>query len=370
MDPPRPEAAEAVAVCRTAGVTPIMITGDHPSTARAIARNVGILDGRTEVLSGPELQGLDEAALADAVGRVHVYARVAPDQKIAIVTALQQRGELVAMTGDGVNDAPAIKRADIGVAMGKIGTDVAREASDMVLLDDNFATIVAAIREGRRIFDNIRRFIRYVLSGNAGEIWTLLLAPLFGLPTPLAPVQILWINLVTDGLPGLALTVEPEERDVMNRPPRAPEETVFAHGVWQQILWVGLLIGALTLTGATVSYHTGSAHWQTMAFTILTMAQLFFAMSVRSSTESLFTQGVRSNVALHLVVLATAGLHLLTIYAGPLNRIFKTTPLTGRELAQSVALASIVFVAVEIEKWIRRRHDGRQLPRTNTTVSS
>ncbi|HEY5580969.1 MAG TPA: HAD-IC family P-type ATPase, partial [Rhodoferax sp.] len=240
IDPPRPEVALAVRDCQTAGITPVMITGDHPATALAIARRLGIVvDGYAEVLTGLELASIDEAALRERVASVRVYARVDPAQKIRIVEALQARGEFVAMTGDGVNDAPALKRADIGVAMGRGGTDVAREAASLVLLDDNFATIVAAVREGRRIYDNIRKFVRYAMSGNSGEIWTLFLAPMLGLPIPLLPIQILWVNLVTDGLPGLALAAEPAERGIMQRPPRAPQESLFAQGLWQHVLWVG-----------------------------------------------------------------------------------------------------------------------------------
>jgi Ca2+-transporting ATPase len=246
IDPPRSEVPQAVAACRSAGITPVMITGDHPGTAEAIARRLG-MDTAAGVLTGSELEHLSEEAFQQKVRDIHVYARVSPAQKIRIVSALQQQGEYVAMTGDGVNDAPALKRANIGIAMGRTGTDVAREASDMVLTDDNFATIVRAIREGRRIFDNIRKFIKYTMTSNSGEIWVLFMAPFLGLPLPLIPIQILWINLVTDGLPGLALSVEPQERGIMERPPRPPGESIFAHGMWQHIVGTGLLIGALSL---------------------------------------------------------------------------------------------------------------------------
>jgi soluble P-type ATPase len=234
--------------CISAGITPVMITGDHPATARAIAHRLGIVDcADALVLTGADLATLDDAALRERVEQVRVYARVDPAQKIRIVEALQAQGHFVAMTGDGVNDAPALKRADIGVAMGKGGTDVAREASSLVLLDDNFATIVAAVKEGRRIYDNIRKFVRYAMTGNSGEIWTIFLAPLLLLPIPLLPIHILWVNLVTDGLPGLALAAEPAERGIMRRPPRPPTRACSPSGMWQHILGMGLLIAGLCL---------------------------------------------------------------------------------------------------------------------------
>jgi Ca2+-transporting ATPase len=247
IDPPRSEAKQAVALCRSAGITPVMITGDHPATARAIAFQLGILaDSGGRVMTGAELASLDERTFEAEVELVRVYARVDPAQKIKIVRALQDKGEIVAMTGDGVNDAPALKAADIGIAMGKGGTDVAREASRMVLLDDNFATIVNAVRYGRRLYDNIRKFVRYAVTTNSAEVLTIFLAPFLGLPIPLLPTHILWINLVTDGLPALALTAEPAERGVMSRPPRPPQESLFSHGMWQHMIWVGLLMAVLT----------------------------------------------------------------------------------------------------------------------------
>lgn len=376
IDPPRIEAA-AVRDCMTAGIVPVMITGDHPATALAIARRLGIAGGRIkvgadeqtearadepphdpidEVITGPELAALDEAALRDRVRSVRVYARVDPAQKIRIVEALQANGEFVAMTGDGVNDAPALKRADIGVAMGRGGTDVAREASSLVLLDDNFATIVAAVREGRRIFDNIRKFVRYAMTGNSGEIWTIFLAPLMGLPIPLLPIHILWVNLVTDGLPGLALAAEPAERGIMQRPPRRPSESLFAHGLWQHVLGVGLLIGGLCLGVQAWSLSSGNAHGQTMVFTVLTLCQMAHVLAIRSETESLWRLGLGSNRPLLGAVALTFVLQMATIYLPWLQPIFKTQPLSALELAICLGVAAVVFIVVEFEKGWRRRN--------------
>ncbi|MGR6034578.1 MAG: cation-translocating P-type ATPase [Candidatus Nitrosoglobus sp.] len=355
IDPPRQGALDAVANCISAGITPVMITGDHPGTAQAIAARLGIAKEGCPVITGQELAQVSEEDFATRVQQIKVYARVTPRQKIRIVQALQDRGEVVAMIGDGINDAPALKKADIGVAMGKKGTDVAREAADMVLLDDNFATILNAVREGRRIFDNIRKFIKYTMAGNLGEIWTLFLAPFLGLPLPLLPIQILWLNLVTDGLPGLALSAEPEERNIMQRPPRHPNESIFAYGMWQHMLWMGLLIGGLSLLSQAWAYHGGSAHWQTIVFTVLTLCQLAHVLAIRSEKESLFTQGLLSNKLLLGAVALTVALQLAVIYLPFLNPIFKTAPLLPEELALCFALPMVVFIAVEFEKWLARK---------------
>jgi P-type Ca2+ transporter type 2C len=355
MDPPRPEAAEAVAICRSAGITPVMVTGDHPATARAIAARLGILPEHGKVLTGRELARLGDEEFARQVEKVRVYARVDPAQKIRIVEALQANKQFVAMTGDGVNDAPALKRAEIGIAMGKIGTDVAREASQMVLLDDNFATIVRAVREGRRIYDNIRKFVRFVLGGNLGEIITIFAAPFFGIPLPLLPIQILWINLLTDGLPGLALAAEPAERAIMHRRPRSPDESIFARGLWQHVLWVGTVMGALCIATEAWAVSTGSPRWQTMVFTVLTLCQMYHLMAIRSDRDSLFSIGIGSNMLLLGAVALTFALQLAIIYIPVFNPVFKTEPLTAGELIYCVIAPSPILFGVEMEKWMVRK---------------
>ncbi|MGI9476269.1 MAG: cation-translocating P-type ATPase [Hyphomicrobiaceae bacterium] len=355
IDPPRAGVKAAVRECVTAGIVPIMITGDHPGTARAIAQRLGISSDHETVLTGQQMDQIDDLDFARRVQEVRVYARASPQQKIRIVAALQKHGGFVAMTGDGVNDAPALKLANIGIAMGDKGTDVAREAADMVLLDDNFTTIVSAVKEGRRIFDNIRKFIKDTMSSNSGEIWTIVLAPLLGLPMPLLPVHILWINLVTDGLPGLAFTAEPAERRIMRRPPRAPDEHIFTSGMWQHILWFGLFVGGISIAAQAWALSRGVEHWQTIVFTVLTLSQLFHSVAIRSDRDSLATVGILSNLPMLGAVLLAAALQLLIIYAPPMNALFHTHPLPIFDLAVCVGLSALSLVAVEIEKWLMRR---------------
>ncbi len=353
IDPPREEAKTAIGECRTAGINPVMITGDHPATAAAIAREIGILTPEGEVLTGIELGRLSPEGFVERVERIQVYARVSPEQKMDIVKALQQRKHFVAMTGDGVNDAPSLKASNIGVAMGINGTEVSKEAADMILLDDNFATIVHAVREGRRIYDNIRKFVKYIMTCNGAEIWTIFLAPLMGLPIPLLPIHLLWINLVTDGLPGLALSMEKADKDIMDRPPRKPDESLFADGIGFHIIWVGLLMAGITLGIQAWSVHTGNAHWQTMVFTVLSLAQLGHVMAIRSDHEFIYKKGFFSNRPLFGAVLLTMLLQLGVIYLPIGNQLFKTQPLSLEELAICVGLSAVVFHAVELEKWVR-----------------
>ncbi len=368
IDPPREEAKLAITECKHAGIIPVMITGDHKLTAKAVAKQMGIITSEDDmVLSGSELAKLSQEEFENIVEKVKVYARVNPEQKLKIIRALQDRHHYVAMTGDGVNDAPALKNADIGIAMGINGTEVSKEASHMILLDDNFATIVVAVKHGRRIFDNILKFIKYIMTGNSGEIWTIFLAPFFGLPIPLLAIHILWINLITDGLPGLALASEPAETNIMNRPPGNPKQNIFSGGMAIHILWVGFLIGAVTVGMQAWTIHSGNNHWQTIAFTVLCFIQMGHVIAIRSANESIFKIGLFSNKPMLFALLITFALQLMIIYTPFFNKIFRTQPLTFYELAITIAASSIVFWAVEIEKLIKRRAFHKPLP-TNDEI--
>jgi len=351
IDPPREEAYEAVKICMKAGIVPIMITGDHPITAQAIAKRLGITNENGQIITGRDMELLEPAHLNSLLSSVRVFARVSPEDKIRIVTSLKDKGHIVAMTGDGVNDAPALKKADIGIAMGITGTDVSKEASDIILRDDNFATIVKAVYEGRVIYDNIRKFIRYMLSTNSGEILTMFFALMIGMPLPILPIQILWINLVTDSFPALALGVEPAEKNVMNRPPRDPKESIFARGLWQHIIWVGLLMsfGTLGVMAWGLKYDDLD-HARSMVFFTLAGFQMFHVMAIRSERESIFTVGLLSNKALLGAVVLTFILQLMITYIPILQRIFKTAPLSAVELIICIAISFSVFIAVEVEK--------------------
>ncbi len=371
LDAPRPEVRDAVARCRQAGIRPVMITGDHPLTAKAIAANLGIAEEGARVFTGQELERLSQEELEQQVDHVSIYARVSPEHKLRIVKGLQNRGKFVAMTGDGVNDAPALKQADIGIAMGITGTDVSKEASDMVLLDDNFATIVAATEEGRVVYTNIRRFIKYILGSNIGEVLTIAAAPIMGLGgVPLTPLQILWMNLVTDGLPALALAVEPPEPDVMQRPPFSPRESIFARGLGSYMVRIGIIFAIIAIAMMWWAYnHTHAAGyprdpntWKTMVFTTLCIAQMGHALAVRSNTRLTIELNPFSNPYLLGAVVVTTFLQLLLVYVPPLRAFFDTYYLDPIELAICFGFSALMFVWVELEKlFIRsvgRRSEG------------
>jgi Ca2+-transporting ATPase len=353
IDPPRSEVKDAITSCGTAGIRPVMITGDHPLTALEIARQLGITDnGRA--LTGIELEQLSFEEFKELVEDVNVFARVSPEHKLKIVQALQERGHIVSMTGDGVNDAPALRRADIGVAMGITGTDVSKEASDLVLLDDNFATIVAAVGEGRTIYDNIRKFVRFSVAGNIGKVLVMLLAPFLGKPIPLLPLQLLWLNLLTDGLLGLGMGVEGPERNTMKRPPYSPKEDVFSRGGWWQVSWVGVLIGFLALGLGSYYFFNGRPEWRTMLFTFLALAQVFQAVASRSNSDSLFTLGAFSNPLLAALALVVVALQLAVLYIPFMSSFFNVVPLSAVDLLVALGAGAIVFVAIELEKVLKR----------------
>ena len=359
IDPPREEVFDAVAQCKTAGIVPVMITGDHPLTAKTIAQRIGILSNDNDiVITGQQLAALDNDVFLAKVEKIKVYARVSPEQKLQIVKTLQQKGHYVAMTGDGVNDAPSLKRANIGIAMGITGTDVSKEAAHMILLDDNFSTIVKAVREGRRIYDNILKFIKYLMTTNSGELWTLLLGPMIGLPVALLPIHILWINLVSDGLPAISLSFEKAEKDIMNRPPRPPQQTVFANGRGLHMIWVGMLMAGIALSAQAWAINHG-LHWQTIVFNVLCLSQMGHVLAIRSEKQSLFTTGLFSNKPLIGAVLIAVLLQFVITYTPFLQPIFKTEALTLNEFLLVGAASSLVFFAVEIEKIISRRREKR-----------
>jgi Ca2+-transporting ATPase len=361
IDPPRPEVRDSVAVCRNAGIRPVMITGDHPLTALAIATDLGITES-DRVLVGADLDRLDDAAFTEAVRDVSVFARVSPEHKLRIVGALQQQRQVVAMTGDGVNDAPALKRADIGVAMGITGTDVSKEAADMVLRDDNFATIVAAVEEGRVIYDNLRRFVSFAVAGNLGKIIVMLGWPIPFLvagsesTTAIAflPLQLLWLNLMTDGLLGLSMGVEPAETTVMQRPPHSPQDGLWANGLGRRTAWIGAVIGAVTLALGFAYYAADLDQWQTVMFTTLAFMQVGQAFATRSSTESLRTIGWRTNPLMLGIAGVVIALQLLVLYT-PLSEFLDLDPLSGADLAVCAAAGIGLLALVEAVKALHRR---------------
>lgn len=354
IDPPREEVFDAIEQCYEAGIVPVMITGDHPLTAKNIAAKIGILKRPQDlVITGQQLDELDEEAFIEKVEHIKVYARVSPEQKLQIVKALQQRGHFVAMTGDGVNDAPSLKRANIGIAMGITGSDVSKEAAHMILLDDNFSTIIKAVREGRRIYDNILKFIKYLMTTNSGELWTLLLGPMMGLPVALLPIHILWINLLSDGLPAISLSFEKAEKNIMKRPPRPPGQSVFSGGRGMHMIWVGLLMAGIALAAQSWAIRNG-LHWQTIVFNVLCLAQMGHVLAIRSETASLFSTGIFSNKLLLLSVFITLVLQAVITYSPFFQPVFKTASLSLKEFIIVGAVSSLVFVAVELEKLFSR----------------
>lgn len=366
IDPPRPEAAEAVEAANRAGVRVAMVTGDHKQTAAAIARQLHILHPGQRVLTGRELESMSDDQLDEIVEEVAVYARAAPEHKLRIVDRLKARGHIVAVTGDGVNDAPALRAADIGISMGITGTDVSKETADMVLADDNFASIVAAIEEGRVVFENIRKAIYFLLATNAGEVATILVALLVGLPLPLVPVQILWVNLVTDSAPVIALGFEPGEREYLLRPPRHPKSEMLSRVLQLRILLVStaMAIGTLGLFAAQLASGASLQEARTMAFTTLVMYQFFDALNARSVNQSIFTKGLTTNRYMVAGILVGLLLQLSVIYVPFIQPVLQTVSLDATDWVEIIAISSLALVLVEIEKAIRRRTGAIDTPAT------
>ncbi|MGK7392363.1 MAG: cation-translocating P-type ATPase [Candidatus Cyclobacteriaceae bacterium M2_1C_046] len=352
IDPARPAVKPAVEKCKAAGIRPIMITGDYPLTAKAIANELGI-GVNSEYVTGEMLDKMSDEELDSVVSKVNVFARVSPKDKLRIVTALQKQGEIVAMTGDGVNDSPALKKADIGVSMGITGTDVAKEASDMVLLDDNFATIVNSVEEGRTIFDNLLRFVKFSLGGNFGKVLVMLIAPLLGIVVALRPLQLLWLNLLTDGLMGLGLGVEPSEKNVMKRPPRSMAAPILDRKAIIHVLWTGVLIGIITLGVAYYYYNPAQPediYWQSMLFCTIGFTQIGHAIGLRASSYSVFS--FSSNMLFTGMLFLTLILHLGVIYLPFANKFFSLVPLEGIDLLISFILGMVLLIGVQIERRI------------------
>ena len=373
IDPPREEAKEAVAKCKTAGIKPVMITGDHKITATAIAKQLGILQNEDEAITGSDLEEMSDEDLTKNVRKYSVYARVSPEHKVRIVKAWQANGEIVAMTGDGVNDAPALKNADIGCAMGMVGTDVAKEAADVILTDDNFATVVSAVEEGRRIYDNILKAIQFLLSSNVGEIITLfiavmampLIAKWFGINNlsglePLLPIHILWINLVTDSLPALALAFDSASKNVMNRKPAKPGKGVFSKGMTWRIIYQGVMIGAITLIAFCLGLATPDVDetmkikiGQTMAFCVLALSELVHIFNIRNNKESIFKGGLFSNAKLLLAIIVSAAIMFVVLLVPPLRNIFSIAVLPTEKIIQVAILVFSPIVVVEVFKLLK-----------------
>lgn len=361
IDPPREEVRQAIQDCRSAGIRPVMITGDHPTTGVAIGKHLGIFQEGEEVITGKDLREQGRKILDEKALHCSIFARISPEDKLRIVEVLQDTGQLVAMTGDGVNDAPALKKADVGIAMGR-GTDAAKEASDLILVREDFSTIVRAVREGRVIYDNVRKFVRYMLTTNFGEIMTMFFAILLAFPVPLLPVQILWINLVTDGLPAIALGFEKAEGDVMKRQPRDPKEGALARGLWQHTLWVGVVMGVLSVLVFYLEWKNSHdlAAARTVTFTALVAAQMGHVMAIRSETQGLWRLGLFSNYRLLVAVLLTLGSQVFLLYIPPLEKIFNTTSLNRVQLLMSLSVGLIIYLLVELEKIFLRKYFSKK----------
>jgi Ca2+-transporting ATPase len=362
IDPPRPEVKEAIEVCKKAGIRVVMITGDHAITAKAIAQKLGIVDEKAEVLTGRELEGMTDEELFEKVKTVNVYARVSPQHKLRITQALVKHGEIVAVTGDGVNDAPALKAAHVGVAMGRTGTDVAKEAADMILADDNFATIVSAVKEGRIVFDNIRKVTFFLIPTGVAAILSILVAVIMGTPIPFVPAQLLWINLVTNGLQDVALAFEPGEKGIMERPPRDPKEPIMSRLLWERTVIVGLLISVGVVYNFQLALNEGASleKARTVAVTTMVFFQFFQAWNSRSELQSIFKISPFSNPLLFFSLIAAFFAQLSVIYVPTLQWIFRTEPITMSEWLQILMVSATVVLVVEIDKWIRRRTHRKQ----------
>jgi len=354
IDPPREEAKQAIQICKRASIRVIMATGDHPITAKAIARELDMLNRGDRVISGVELEAMSDEDLDSIIEETTVFARVSPEHKYRLVESLRRKGQVVAMTGDGVNDAPALKNAQVGVAMGITGTDVAKEAADMVLTDDNFTSIVNAVEEGRVVFQNIRKVVKFLISTNFGEdlaiIGSLLLFR--GLPLIFTPVQILWVNLVTDGILDITIAMEPKESDVMNEPPRKENTRIINRDILLSTIFVAVIMAAGTLLMFSVGYrNSGITHARTLAFVTLAMFQVFNALNVRSKTRSVFELGLFSNTYLNIAIPVSVGLLLATVYVPFMQTIMQTTALTLKEWLTIIPLTSSILVLMELRKW-------------------
>lgn len=358
IDPPRSEVKYAVAECKEAGITPVMITGDHPLTANYIASDLGITDHR-RILTGTELDKMSFDELEEIVEEISVFARVSPEHKLKIVELLQKKGHIVAMTGDGVNDAPALKKADIGIAMGITGTDVSKEASDMVLLDDNFSTIVNAVEEGRIVYDNIKKFVKFSVAGNIGKVLVMLAGSFVWTALPLLPIQLLWLNLLTDGLLGFGLGMERGESNIMVRPPIKINESVFSNGGWLQVTLIGILIGLVSMGIGIWYYYQDSPAWQTMIFMTIAFCQVWQVLAVRSENDPSFSSSFLHNKTMAVMVISVIVLQLCSWWIPSLKGFLRIYPISYSDILISVACSSIIFIFIELQKIVRS--GGKQM---------